>query len=376
MAPENSAAWLPDKCVRPLQIGPAPYTPPKAGEIVVRNHAVAINPVDWIKQSAGNAIMGYIKYPCILGGDVAGEVVEVGPDVERFQIGDRVIGQAAACAPTSNNPVEGAFQHYTLIREHLAVTIPDFMSYEEAVVLPLAALTAACGLFHQDFLALDPPTVPATPLSANKAVIVTGGASSVGSNAIQLAVSAGYQVYSTASPKNFAYVEKLGATKVFDYHSAVIVDDMVAALKGKTVAGAFVVGDGAAEDCTKVLRQLGGSANKFIAFAGSIVPPDALDTSLGTAKLMGGLIFWFGQRALVSCLTGVRTKFVEDENICQPDNVASRLVFRDFLPKALEARQFVPAPEPLVVGRGLEKIQEAMDLQKKGVSAKKIVVLL
>ncbi|KAI1134067.1 GroES-like protein [Hypoxylon sp. FL0543] len=375
MSPSNFAAWLPSKCVKPLQVGPAPYTPPKAGEIVVKNAAVAINPVDWIKQQAGNAIMGYVKYPFILGGDVAGQVVEVGSGVERFRVGDRVIAQAAAAAPASNNPAEGAFQHYTVIREHLASVIPDWMSYEQAVVLPLALLTAACGLFHGDFLALDPPTVPAAPPNG-KAIIITGGSSSVGSNAIQLAVSAGYQVYSTASPKNFTFVEKLGATGIFDYHSSTLVDDMVAALQGKTVAGAFVVGDGAAEACTKVLRRCGKAANKFIAFAGSIMPPDALKTPLGTAMLFGSMAFWFGQRALVSCFTGVRTKFVEGEDICQPDNVASKLVFRDFLPKALAARQFVPAPEPLVVGEGLDRIQEAMDLQMKGVSAQKIVVLL
>ncbi|KAI0842743.1 GroES-like protein [Hypoxylon sp. FL0890] len=375
MSPSNTAAWLPDKCAKPLQVGPAPYTPPKAGEIVVQNAAVAINPVDWIKQQAGNAIMGYIKYPFILGGDVAGQVVQIGPNVERFRVGDRVIAQAAAAAPASNNPAEGAFQHYTVIREHLASVIPDWMSYEQAVVLPLALLTAACGLFHQDFLALDPPTVPAAPPNG-KAIIVTGGSSSVGSNAVQLAVSAGYQVYSTASPKNFAYVEKLGATRVFDYHSPNLVDDITAALQGKAVAGAFVVGDGAAEACTKVLRRCGRAANKFIAFAGSIMPPDALNTSLGTAALFGSMIFWFGKRALVSCFTGVRTKFVEGEDICQPNNVASQTVFRDFLPKALAAQQFVPAPEPLVVGEGLDKIQDAMDLQKKGVSAQKIVVLL
>ncbi|KAI1412493.1 GroES-like protein [Hypoxylon sp. FL1857] len=375
MSPSNTAAWLPDKCVKPLQVGPAPYTPPKAGEIVVKNAALAINPVDWIKQQAGNAIMGYIKYPFILGADVAGEVVEIGPNVERFRVGDRVIGQAAAAAPTSNNPAEGAFQLYTVIREHLASVIPDSMAYEQAVVLPLAVLTAACGLFHQDFLALDPPTVPAAPPNG-KAIIITGGSSSVGSNAVQLAVSAGYQVYSTASPKNFAFVEKLGATRVFDYHSSTLVDDLVAALQGKTVAGAFVVGDGAAEACTKVLRRCGKAANKFIAFAGSIMPPGALDSSLSTAKFFGSTILWFGQRALVSCFTGVRTKFVEGEDICNPDNVASQVVFRDFLPKALATRQFVPAPEPLVVGQGLDKIQDAMDFQKKGVSAQKVVVLL
>ncbi|KAI1652383.1 chaperonin 10-like protein [Daldinia decipiens] len=226
--PSNFAAWLPAKCVKPLQIDPAPYTPPGAGEIVVKKRAVAINPVDWGKQEAGNIILGYINYPFIQGGDVAGDVVEVGSDVNRFRVGDRVIGQAVGAASSSNNPVEGAFQHYTVIREHLATVIPAWMSYEQACVLPLALLTAAYGLFDPGFLALDPPTVPPpSPNSIQKAIVITGGASSVGSNAIQLAVSAGYQVYSTASPKNFAYVSRLGAIRVFDYHSTTWVDDLV-----------------------------------------------------------------------------------------------------------------------------------------------------
>ncbi|KAI1380533.1 GroES-like protein [Hypoxylon crocopeplum] len=376
MPPNNSAAWLPAKSVKPLQIGPAPYTPAGAGQIVVKNRAVAINPVDWGKHQAGNAILGYIKYPFILGGDVAGDVVEVGPGVERFRVGDRVLGQAAAAAPTSNNPAEGAFQHYTIIREHLAAPIPNWMSYEQACVLPLALLTAAYGLFHQNFLALDPPTVPPPLPTANKrTIIITGGSSSVGSCAVQLAVSVGYQVYSTASPKNFAYVEKLGATRVFDYHSATLVDDMVAELKGTSLVGMFVIGDGFVEACSTVLR-LCGSSKKFIAFAGTIIDPDQFGTSLRTAAFFVSMILWFGQRALVSCFTGVCTKFVEGEDICEPDNVATQVVFRDFFPQALASGQIVPALEPLILGKGLDKIQEAIDLQKRSVSAQKIVVLL
>jgi hypothetical protein len=58
------------------------------------------------------------------------------------------------------------------------------------------------------------------------------------------------------------------------------------------------------------------------------------------------------------------------------DNHVGQAIFEDFLPKALEARTFIPAPEPLVVGKGLESIQGAVDLQCKGTSAKKVVVLL
>lgn len=49
-------------------------------------------------------------------------------------------------------------------------------------------------------------------------------------------------------------------------------------------------------------------------------------------------------------------------------------MYEDFLPKALETGLFIPAPEPLVAGQGLENLQAAFDLQKKGVSAKKIVI--
>ena len=52
------------------------------------------------------------------------------------------------------------------------------------------------------------------------------------------------------------------------------------------------------------------------------------------------------------------------------------VIYRDFLPEALANGIFRATPEPLVVGAGLETIQEALNIQKKGVSAKKIVVSL
>lgn len=384
MPPENSAAWLPSKSVKTLRVGPAPYTPPTAGEIVVKNGAVAINPVDWAKQLMGNMLLGYIKYPFILGEDVAGEVVEIGSGVERFRVGDRVLGHAMATAAGSNKPAEGGFQQYTVIREMYAASIPEWISYEQACVLPLTLSTAAYGLFHKDYLALDSaPTVPPpspTTASNDKAIFITGGSSSVGSNAVQLAVSAGYQVYATASPKNFGYVEKLGATRVFDYHSATLVDDVVTALNGKTLAGAYA-SIGGIDTCIKILARVNHDSKKgaknFVAVSGFGLPaPRQLASSTGTAAFMASTIGTMGRNAILSLLRGVRFKFIDGKDFLEDDNVVSRFVYRDFLPQALAARQFVPAPEPLVVGRGLDQIQEAMDVHEKGVSAKKVVVLL
>ncbi|KAH8700255.1 zinc-binding oxidoreductase [Talaromyces proteolyticus] len=378
MAPENNAAWLTAKNAHPLKVGPAPYTPPGPREIVVRNHAVAINPVDWAKQLMGDTLMGYVKYPFILGGDIAGEVVEVGPQMQRFRVGDRVIGCGLGLAPTVNRAAEGAFQQYVILHEHMAAPIPDETPYEQASVIPLTLTTATYGLFHAEFLGLDLPTVPARANPNGRAVIITGGASSVGSNAVQLAVAAGYEVYSTCSPKNFEYVLGLGATRVFDYHNTGWTEEMIEALRGKPIYGAYTVGDGAVEACTKILQRLkkdGGEVERKIAFAGSHIPADKLKTMLGTASFLGSMIWWLGRTAVVSSITGVKAQFVDTKDIVDPESVVGR-VFSEFLPRALQTKQFIPAPEARVVGRGLEAIQEAMDIQAKGVSASKIVVTL
>lgn len=379
MPPTNTAAWLPAKSVKPLQVGPAPYTAPGADEIVIKNGAVAINPVDWAKQLIGDAILGHIRYPFVLGGDVAGEVVEVGSAVQRLRVGDRVCGLAAGSSVESNKASEGAFQQYTVVREYFAAVIPNDVSYERACVLPLCLCTAAYGLFHKDFLALNPPTLssPFEGTEKRKAVIITGGSSSVGCNAVQLAVAAGYQVYSTSSPKNFAYVEKLGATRVFDYHSDSMVSDMIDELQGKDLVGALAVGDGSVEACIKVLRRSCADKEKRkLAFAGFPLPVQKLNSMLGMAGFVASFAWWTGETAVKSRLAGVNMRWIDTKELIRPDNVVSRLVFHDFLSRALEPGQFVPAPEPLIVGKGLDKIQEALDTQMKGVSAQKVVVSL
>ena len=57
-------------------------------------------------------------------------------------------------------------------------------------------------------------------------------------------------------------------------------------------------------------------------------------------------------------------------------NEVGAAIYKDFLPEALAEGKYVCAPEPVVVGTGLEHVQEAMDRIKKGVSAQKLVVLL
>ena len=88
VAPTNQAAWL-IKADTPLQVGDASLPTAGPNELVVRNAAIAINPLDCHMQDSGVFIQ---HWPAIFGCDVAGEVYEVGSGAQRFKKGDRIIG--------------------------------------------------------------------------------------------------------------------------------------------------------------------------------------------------------------------------------------------------------------------------------------------
>lgn len=373
--PKNRAAWLAAKAAKPLSVDDAPYTSAGPHEIIVRNRAVAINPVDWSKQLLGDMMFSFVKYPFVLGEDLAGEVAEVGSKVTRFRVGDRILAHAIGMDPKVNRSVEGAFQVYTVVRENMASPIPTSLSYVEACVLPLCLSTAACGLFQKDFLALDHPRANAGAEGTKpngKTVLVWGGSTSVGGNAIQLAVAAGYSVVTTASPKNFDYVKSLGASHMFDYRSRTVVAEIVALLQNKPVAGAIAVGNGSTEACIDVL-----SKTKSPGMVAQISFPWPDKVPPGGILLFMSMLYlawWNVTVAFKSKMAGVKANFVFGSSLFE--NEVSTAIYKDFLPEALKKRKYVAAPPPQVVGDGLENIQKALDLQMEGVSVKKIVVTL
>ena len=239
------------------------------------------------------------------------------------------------------------------------------MPYENAAVLPLALSTTACGLFQKDHLALQYPS--ANPKTTGETLLVWGGSTSVGSNAIQLAVAAGYEVITTSSPRNFYYVKKLGASQVFDYNSKTVVEDVIEALRGKTIAGALAIGTGSAELCSDIVHACNG--NKFVSMA---------SPSVSLEKPLPLLILQFLSSS-ISMQVKTRMRHISKKSIFGStlmDNEVSKVIYEDFLPKALADGHYVAAPEPAVVGKGLEYVQTGMDTQKQGVSAKKVVVSL
>ena len=333
----NRAAWQ-KAPGEPLQVGAAPLPQPGTNEILIRNAAIAINPIDWLLQD--NAILPWLDYPTILGSDVAGEIVAIGHGVTRLKVGDRVLGQAVGT--TVNKADHGAFQEHTIVLEHMASPIPDQMTFVEAAVLPLGLGTAASGLYGSTQLALRPPTSAA--VSSAEVVLVWGGSSSVGCNAIQLAVASGYRCITVASERNADMLKKLGATEVFDYKSDTLVDDLVNRLSGQHLAGTLhATGDIAA--CMTVVSRCEGVRK----IAATLPPPEDRPASVDATHIFGTML---------------------------KDDDVGPMIYREFLPKGLADGTFVAAPPARISGSGLEALQAALEAQKAGVTATKIVVTL
>lgn len=337
----TQAAYLTAAKTHPFQLISTPTWTPETHEILIRNRAIAINPIDGSLQRFAWLPL---QYPTILGQDVAGEVLATGSAVTSFKPGDRVLGHAMGMA--TKRPQDAGFQTHTILDERMACAIPDDMPFHYAVVVPLGLSTAACGLFQKaPFLGLQLPTEPARK-PTGKTVLIWGGASSVGSNGIQLAKAAGYEVIATASGKNSEYVKSLGASEVFDYKSANVVGDLVEAFKDRTLVGVLdCIGSEAAKMSVEVVKKVAGKG----AVASTKGGVDDLPEGVTLTKIFG---------------------------ITLRDNGVGRAVYADYLPQALATGAFVPSPEPLVQGKGLEHVQAGVDRLMEGVSAKKVVVVL
>lgn len=358
----------------PLTLTTVETPTPAADEVLVRVRAVAINPVDWIIQGASRIIYRWLRTPAVLGSDVAGEVVAVGETVTRFRVGQRVFGLATGTDRTRDPLREGAFQEYSTLLERLTAPTPDDLTDEQAAVFPLGLSTAACALFQPQHLGLRMPGGPASVLPS-EVVVVWGGSTSVGMNAVQLARAAGYTVVSTASAENAEAVRALGAEAVVDHRSASAVADLVAAVDGRPVAGAVALGAGSTDACLDVLSQTGGTV---LAMAST---PVSLASLVGRRHLFPAMLPVFTRIGLATVRStlrarrrGIRTGFVWGSSL-RDDEMGPRL-WGEVVPQMLADGSLRPAPAPVVVGEGLGAVQGGLDRQRAGVSAQKVVVRL
>jgi NADPH:quinone reductase-like Zn-dependent oxidoreductase len=275
----NKAAWQKTFKGASLIVEDAPMPTPQPHQIVIKTRAIGINPADAAVQKLG-MVYDASKFPIILGFDVAGEVKAVGERVTRFKPGDRVCAFPVDLSPGDYKSQRGAFQLYCVANASLAALVPSNVSFAEAAVFPSCLSTAAYALFMKNAMALSLPPASGKAEPNGNVVVVWGGSSVVGSCAIQMASLAGYEVVATSSERNFEHCRSLGAAQVFDYKSESVVEDVVAACKGKESAGVFVAyyNDESTVTCSHIAGHLGGNA-----VVGTVLPPE-LPTPEAVAK--------------------------------------------------------------------------------------------
>jgi len=176
---------------------------PKADEVLVNVRAASINAADWHvlrgKPLFSRVTLGLLRPKHqILGGDIAGEVAEVGGGVTRFKPGDEIYANLL-------DHGFGGFAEFVSVPVEVMSLKPPSLSFEEAAAVPMAAVTALQGLGHHGEIKPD------------KKVLINGATGGVGSFAVQIAKSYGPEVTGVTSTRNIELVRSLGADHVLDY---------------------------------------------------------------------------------------------------------------------------------------------------------------
>ncbi|KAH9205533.1 zinc-binding oxidoreductase-like protein CipB [Leptodontidium sp. 2 PMI_412] len=330
----NEAAWIPAEKAQ-CEVGKGPVPNPTENQVVIEVAYAAVNPIDFLMQD-----LAYIpiSYPSILGTDVAGTIVQLGSSVTRFTLGQRVAAQCATLF--TQDPRNGGFQKFTTCEEIMVAVIPDSLPLANAAVLPLCYTTAACALFKH--LQLPLPTLDPEPV--DRTILLWGGSSSIGCSAIQLAVAAGFNAVTTAGAHNHNLVKSLGAKHAIDHKSATAVEDVLKLLKrGDLVMDCISSSDTQAK-CSEIVHRLGGGKLPVLRW------PEVNECS------------------------DVEMVFVVGGDPILVDLDIGDAIWRKYLPEALAAGKYIAKPDPEIIEGGLSKVQEGIDIVRKGVSAKKIVI--
>lgn len=227
-----------------VRVGEVPDPQVGADDILVRIHAASVNPLDLkIRDGAFKAILPY-RLPLILGNDCAGVVIQVGPAVTRFAVGDEVYAR-----PGKDRI--GTFAELIAVHHDDVAVKPAALTMEEAASLPLVALASWQTLIGR------------AQVQPGQKVLIHAGAGGFGTIAVQLAKEMGAYVATTASTAKVDLVKELGADVVIDYKK----QDFETVLDGYDVVLDTLGGETLAKSL-QVLKPGG----KIISIAG---PPDA-----------------------------------------------------------------------------------------------------
>ena len=227
----------------------APRPTPAAAEVLIRVHAVGLNPPDWYLRDGSRTLPAEwqpkVDCPLILGTDVSGVIAAVGDGVTGFAVGDAVYSMVRFPSGMMGGS-QGYAQYVTAPASQVALK-PLHLDHAHAAGAPMSLLTAwqfLVELGHNEPNALQPDQHQPRPLSG-RTVLVNGAAGGVGHFAVQLARLKGAKVMAVASARQAPLLRDLGADVVIDYQTTRIADvahdvDVVMDVIGGTAAEALI----------------------------------------------------------------------------------------------------------------------------------------
>ncbi|WP_321890206.1 zinc-binding dehydrogenase [Paraburkholderia bannensis] len=192
-AEHRAWTWQGSAAPLDLKLKHVPMPSPAAGQVLVRNAAIGLNPVDW--KVLGGALVDW-RAGHVPGVDGAGEVVALGDGVSADWLGRRVAWHTSLHR-------DGSFAEHTVVDARALLRLPDALDFETAASFPCPALTA--------WLAIEKvPVKPGQPL------LISGAGGAVGQYLVQLAAARGFVVTAMANARHRDRLLALGAADCID----------------------------------------------------------------------------------------------------------------------------------------------------------------
>ncbi|KAJ6172203.1 GroES-like protein [Penicillium chermesinum] len=341
------AALVPEPHAQHIISNRSVKQPLQPNQVGIKITATAVNPVDW-KIRDYNVFLK--EYPAVLGSDAAGEIVAVGSDVSTHAVGDRVFFQGII-----GNYDAATFQQYATMPAELVSKTPANITDDQAAGISLASIAVVTGFYDTTGHGIVPPWAPkGSEAGKGKAIAILGGSSSVGQYAIQFARLSGFErIITNASPAHHEFLKSLGAHVVLDRNSS-SAGDFHAASGDLPLSYVY---DAIASKDTQALgveiAHLSGVAHRVVVVQG--VDSDA--AKLGESKqrkISVAQIMGLGSSPALRHLSEPFVRHIGGED--------------GYIAKGL----FVPNRVRLVAG-GIAAVEEALKLNKNGVSGEKVV---
>jgi NADPH:quinone reductase-like Zn-dependent oxidoreductase len=163
---------------------------PGAGEVLIRVAAASVNPIDYKRRAGLTKDFYPLKFPGLIGVDVAGTVVKLGPGVEGFSVGDQVFAMA-----------DNTYAELCVVKAAVLAKVPKGLDLVQAAALPLATITGN-------------QLMSATGIKAGQTVLVVGAVGNVGRSAVFTAKASGATVIAGVLKKQMDDAKTVGADQV------------------------------------------------------------------------------------------------------------------------------------------------------------------